>query len=112
MLIRSFSIVLLLAVSTGGCSTTAERQVRSGAYESCKALSGDARDRCIKGETERLRIDQNARNEACLDEIAQQQDRSAMIKGARTGDPNTSAAGGGCDGPAASTGYNGITIGN
>lgn len=87
------------ALSLNGCSTTADRQVLSAAYESCKGReAGDARNRCIEGERQRLRVAQAERNEACLDEIAKQQDRQEMIRGGRSGDPLTSAATGECDG--------------
>ncbi|MEM9838556.1 MAG: hypothetical protein AAF830_05310 [Pseudomonadota bacterium] len=94
-----FLLVSSVALSLTGCSTTADKQVLTAAYESCKDRDpGDARNRCIEGERQRLSVEQNERNEACLEEIAKQQDRQAMIRGGRAGDPLTTAATGECDG--------------
>lgn len=85
--------ILAAAILTlPACSLSAERQVLSGAYEACKARTGDSRDRCIAAERERLRLQQAKANDACLEEIARQDDRAAMIDGRRTPDPNTEAA--------------------
>ncbi|MEM1381249.1 MAG: hypothetical protein AAGH41_11575 [Pseudomonadota bacterium] len=90
-----------LGVCLAACATSADRQVLSAAYESCKGKQpGEARDRCIKGERSRLAVEQAASNERCLREIAAQDDRAAMRRGERTGDPSTRAAGGGCSGGA------------
>lgn len=78
-----------------GC-TTAAKQDLSAAYESCKGKTGEARNLCIEGERERFAVERERAYQACRDEIAEQEDRRAMIKGRRTGDPSTEAASGAC----------------
>lgn len=60
---------------------TAQKQVETGAFEACRSLSGDLFERCMKQERDAGRLDQAARNRACLEENDQQQDRAAMIDG-------------------------------
>jgi len=77
-----------------GCSTTAERQVETAAFEACRGKSGDTFSRCIKQERDAGRVAQDERNRDCLETIAKQEDRAAMIDGRRAPDPQSEPAGG------------------
>ena len=72
---------LLASILVSGCSMTTAKQVEKGAFEASRSLSGELIERCMKQERDAGRLDQAARNQACLEENDQQQDRAAMIDG-------------------------------
>lgn len=83
------SLTILLAAT--GCTSTG-KYVRGQAYESCKGRTGDAFERCIAAEEDRIALELKERNESCLAEIEEQRDRRAMIEGRRAGNSETEAA--------------------
>ncbi|NRA28825.1 MAG: hypothetical protein HRU11_01080 [Parvularculaceae bacterium] len=88
MIIR-LTVVALAATSLASCSMTASKQVETAAFEACKGKRGDAFDRCIATERDYARQNQNDRNQECIEDIARQEDRAAMIDGRRAPDPQS-----------------------
>jgi hypothetical protein len=90
----TLAFLVLASAALPGC-TTSGRQIEARAYEACKSRP-DPKQRalCIAGERERLSLEHETRAQRCLDAIARQEDRAAMRRGERAGDPNTVPADG------------------
>jgi hypothetical protein len=81
-----------LALSAPAC-TPAAKIDHNTAYENCKGYpAGPRRTQCIEEERMRLAEERADADSRCLEEINRQDDRRAMRKGWRTGDPQTEAA--------------------
>ncbi|NNU16941.1 hypothetical protein HK107_11485 [Parvularcula sp. ZS-1/3] len=98
---RQPMFVLPLLLLAPGCMSM-ERYAKSEAFATCKSRTGDAFDRCMEREEERVVVETTRKNEACQEEIDAQADRAAMIDGRRAGSPDTRAAGFDCGASAAS----------
>lgn len=98
---RQLLLALPLILLAPGC-VSMERYAKSEAFSTCKSRTGDAFDRCMEREEERVFLETTRKNEACQDEIDAQQDRAAMIDGRRAGSPDTQAAGFDCGASASS----------
>jgi hypothetical protein len=83
---------MLLGAVLASCTTTASDVIETRAFERCRNLSGDARQRCIEQERDAAAQDLARRDAEILDEITREEERGAMRRGEQAGRP--SAAGG------------------
>ena len=88
LLFAAASLVLLPSCS----SVNTGRYVKSEAFENCRNLQGDARDRCLKREEESVALQLHEDNQKCLDEIEKERERTAMRRGEQAGRPGSTAS--------------------
>lgn len=88
-MLRTLLLASAFTLALPGCIST-DKWVRGEAYASCKGKKGEDFSRCMSAEEDRVLTNLTRDNERCLEGIAQQQDRAAMIRGERAGDPNSS----------------------